>query len=66
MAGRLAEAGHKVLLVEAGGQPPHLAHIPGLVAYNQLGPLDWQYRTEKQQDVAMAFGSRYHIADFEI
>ena len=29
LAGRLAEAGHSVLLLEAGGPAPGLAHIPG-------------------------------------
>ena len=29
LAGRLAEAGHSVLLLEAGGPSPALAHIPG-------------------------------------
>jgi len=55
VAGRLAEVGHNVILVEAGGHSPHLAHIPVLVGYNQLGPIDWQYRTEKQDDAGLAF-----------
>ena len=29
LAGRLAEAGHSVLLLEAGGPSPAIAHIPG-------------------------------------
>jgi len=56
VAGRLAEAGHQVILIEAGGKSPYLTHIPGLVAYNQLGPLDWQYSTEKQDNVGVATG----------
>merc|ERR1719427_1807695 len=45
VAGRLAEAGHHVLLVEAGGPAPSLAHIPGFVGFLQNSPIDWAYRT---------------------
>ena len=31
VAGRLAGAGHQVLLVEAGGPAPPVAHIPGML-----------------------------------
>merc|ERR1719232_1247166 len=48
VAGRLAEAGYSVLLVEAGGPAPVLAHIPGMVGFLQNSPIDWAYRTEPQ------------------
>ena len=48
VAGRLAEAGHDVLLVEAGGPANWLMGIPALVGSFQLGSYDWQYKTESQ------------------
>eukprot|EP00092_Neocalanus_flemingeri_P004698 GFUD01005063.1.p1 GENE.GFUD01005063.1~~GFUD01005063.1.p1 ORF type:complete len:608 (-),score=134.10 GFUD01005063.1:206-2029(-) len=56
VAGRLAEAGHHVLLIEAGGPSPSLAHIPGLVAFLQNSPLDWAYRTEIQEHASLGAG----------
>ena len=44
VAARLAEAGHQVLLVEAGGPAPALAHIPSFVGFLQNSPIDWAYR----------------------
>ena len=44
VAARLAEAGHEVLLVEAGGPAPSLAHVPSLVGFLQNSPVDWAYR----------------------
>ena len=44
VAARLAQAGHKVLLVEAGGPSPALAHVPSLVGFLQNSPIDWAYR----------------------
>ena len=50
LAGRLAEAGHQVILIEAGGRSPYLAHVPIFVPYSQQSPIDWEYRTEKQDN----------------
>ena len=44
VAARLAGAGHQVLLVEAGGPSPSLAHIPSFVGFLQNSPIDWAYR----------------------
>jgi len=49
VAGRLAEAGHSVLLVEAGGPSPAVAHIPSFVGLLQRSVIDWQYKTEPQR-----------------
>ena len=46
VAGRLAAAGHDVLLVEAGGEAPYVAHIPAMVAILQKTPIDWAFVTE--------------------
>mgnify|MGYP002628322036 FL=1 len=32
--------------MEAGGPAPSLSHIPGMVAFQQKSPLDWQFTTE--------------------
>ncbi|KAL4703924.1 hypothetical protein ACJJTC_002099 [Scirpophaga incertulas] len=45
VAARLAQAGHDVLLVEAGGDPTVLSHIPGAAVALLGGSLDWQYDT---------------------
>ena len=44
VAARLAQAGHQVLLVEAGGPAPPLAHVPSFVGFLQNSPIDWAYR----------------------
>ena len=50
LAARLSEDGrHAVLLLEAGGLPSRLAHVPALAAFAQDTQLDWQYYTEPQQ-----------------
>ncbi len=49
VAARLAEEGHNVLLVEAGGPPNFLMGIPALVAGFQLTAYDWQYKTVPQK-----------------
>ena len=46
VAGRLAAAGHTVLLLEAGGESPNVAHIPAMVALLQKSPVDWAFVTE--------------------
>ena len=56
VAARLAEAGHEVLLVEAGGPSPSLAHVPSLVGFLQNSPLDWAYRTEQQAGGSLLTG----------
>ena len=56
VAGRLAGGGHRVLLVEAGGPAPALAHIPGMVAGLQRSVLDWSYRTEQQDSAVLSSG----------
>jgi len=56
VAGRLAEAGHQVLLVEAGGTPPWAAHVPLLVAQLQRSAVDWGYQTEPQANAGLGAG----------
>ena len=56
VAGRLAGGGAGVLLVEAGGPAPALAHIPAMVGMLQNSPLDWMFRTEVQDEACLATG----------
>ncbi|CAG0879581.1 unnamed protein product [Cyprideis torosa] len=50
VASRLSEnPDWNVLLVEAGGDRTPLADVPLLVANNQLGDMDWQFRTVPQK-----------------
>ena len=56
VAARLAEAGAKVLLVEAGGPAPSVAHIPAMVGFLQNSPIDWMFRTEVQEHAGLAMG----------
>ena len=56
VAGKLAEAGAQVLLVEAGGPAPAIAHVPAMVATLQNTPLDWMFRTEAQDGAGLAMG----------
>ncbi|CAB3261890.1 unnamed protein product [Arctia plantaginis] len=44
-AARLALAGQDVLLIEAGGDPLHLAKIPAMSVALQGSIIDWQYKT---------------------
>jgi len=60
VAGRLAEAGAQVLLVEAGGPAPSMAHIPAMVGFLQNSPIDWMYRTEVQEHAGLAMGGVSH------
>jgi len=53
---RLVGAGHQVLLIEAGGPAPILAHIPGYVAFLQKSPFDWAYKTEVQKKASLSSG----------
>ena len=56
VAGRLARAGLQVLLVEAGGPAPPLAHIPAMVGALQRTVLDWAFTTELQARAAISTG----------
>jgi hypothetical protein len=49
VAGRLAEHGHQVLLIEAGGPANWLMTIPYSCALFQKTPYDWQYTTVPQK-----------------
>ena len=55
VAGRLAENGHTVLLLEAGGPANWLMTIPYICALFQKTPYDWQYTTEPQQNGQFRF-----------
>ena len=55
VAGRLASAGHSVLLVEAGGESPNVAHIPAMVAILQKSPVDWAFLTEVRRQRKFRF-----------
>ena len=55
VAGRLAENGHQVLLVEAGGPSNWLMQIPGLYPAFQRTPYDWQYKIEPQKYAPLKF-----------
>lgn len=49
VANRLSEdPSVTVLLLEAGGFPHFSIQLPFLTMYNQLTPVDWQYKTEPQ------------------
>ena len=49
VAGRLAEHGHQVLLLEAGPPANWFMTIPYICAIFQKTPYDWQYTTEPQK-----------------
>jgi choline dehydrogenase-like flavoprotein len=51
VAGRLAEAGHSVLLVEAGGPSHWLQGIPALAIYFLKSPYDWDFSYQWDEDV---------------
>ena len=56
VAFRLLQAGHQVVLIEAGGPAPILAHIPGYVPFLQKAPYDWAYKTEVQERASLSAG----------
>ena len=56
VAGRLAQAGQSVLLVEAGGASPWAAHVPLFVGQLQRTVLDWRYQTEPQAKAGLGAG----------
>jgi glucose dehydrogenase (acceptor) len=45
----------KVLLLEAGGDETLISDIPIMCQYQQLSPLDWQFKTEPQPTHCLAF-----------
>ena len=49
VAGRLAENGHQVLLVEAGPPANWFMTIPYICASFQKTPYDWQYKSVPQE-----------------
>ena len=55
VAGRLAEHGHTVLLLEAGGPANWFMTIPYLCGLFQKTPYDWQYTTVPQQNGEFRF-----------
>ncbi|KAI9553252.1 hypothetical protein GHT06_021148 [Daphnia sinensis] len=56
VASRLSEISDwKVLLLEAGGEEPLAADVPGTAAVLQRSKVDWTYRTEPQTDACLAF-----------
>ena len=56
LAGRLAQAGQSVLLVEAGGTSPWAAHVPLFVGQLQRTVLDWGYQTVPQAKAGLGAG----------
>ncbi|KZS07473.1 Glucose dehydrogenase [Daphnia magna] len=56
VASRLSEISDwKVLLLEAGGEEPMAADVPGTAAVLQRSKVDWNFRTEPQSDACLAF-----------
>ena len=55
VAGRLAEHGHTVLLLEAGGPANWFMTIPYLCGLFQKTPYDWQYTTVPLQNGEFRF-----------
>ena len=53
VAGRLAEHGAQVLLIEAGGPSNWLMQIPGLYPAFQRTAYDWQYKIQPQKHVPL-------------
>ncbi|XP_054275394.1 glucose dehydrogenase [FAD, quinone]-like [Macrosteles quadrilineatus] len=51
VASRLSEVGDwRVLLVEAGGDPPVTSEIPSLAAFLHDTEVDWQYKTDADEE----------------
>jgi len=49
VASRLSEVeGWRVLLLEAGGEPPRESFVPGLAPLLLKTPVDWAYQTKHQ------------------
>ena len=58
VAGRLAEAGHRILIVEAGGPPHFLQKIPGLFSFFLNTPYDWGYKLKQKGDIGGVYNDR--------
>ena len=58
VAGRLAEAGYKILLVEAGGPSHFLQQAPALVAFFMNSEYDWRYETKPKDNMSGVFQDR--------
>ena len=58
VAGRLAEAGRKVLLLEAGGPSHFLQEIPVMAPFFMISPYDWGYKMKRKDGIAGAFRDR--------
>ncbi|XP_050465868.1 glucose dehydrogenase [FAD, quinone] [Cataglyphis hispanica] len=59
VASRLSEIEDwNVLLLEAGGDETEISDVPLLAGYLQLSQLDWQYKTEPQDDVCLAMENK--------
>ncbi len=52
VASRLAEAGHSVLLAEAGGPQHWMMSVPAFILYFMRGLYDWGYHMEPQSERA--------------
>ena len=58
VAGRLAEAGHQILLIEAGGPSHFLQEVPVLTPHFPGSPYDWGYTLKPKGTIAGAFNDR--------
>ncbi|KAG8038085.1 hypothetical protein G9C98_006410 [Cotesia typhae] len=54
LASKLTDAGHKVIIIEAGGSAPPFADIPVLASLFQLSNYDWKYKTTSQKHACKA------------
>ncbi|XP_076054179.1 glucose dehydrogenase [FAD, quinone]-like [Oratosquilla oratoria] len=59
VANRLSENPYNtVLLLEAGGDETEISDVPALAGYLQLSKMDWQYKTEPQDQACLAMAGR--------
>lgn len=42
-----------MLLLEAGGDETEISDVPLMAGYLQLSKLDWQYKTEPQENACL-------------
>ena len=62
VASRLSEdPSVKVLLLEAGPDPPYVASIPALGTFLQKSGYDWKYETVPQDNACLALVDRVRI-----
>lgn len=60
VASRLSEIKDwNILLLEAGGDETEISDVPLLAGYLQLSQLDWQYKTEPQDDACLG---NFHLS----